>query len=245
MTTRPELTANSQSERWGACGILLSMDCIQPFIKPMGLHLDAEKLKHTMREAIIANRTSVEKDHDQGSTFEARALEYLDLRFNASDVAHFIGWFLQVFTFDVHDHSGWQQWKSAFLRFSTDSESWAKLSLPSRCSTMLFEKYLAIARETNLWELWSERRRAVLSEWDLEMYSIHEFDDESKDPFNWVILTYETNCVQRFWSELKSNLNENELHELWSGLKNDPELPPNSHLPKLADPLTLSLKGRE
>jgi hypothetical protein len=239
------MPANSRSERWGACGILLSLDCMQPFIKPMGLQLETESLKLAAREVIIVNRTAFEQGHHTKPTFAARLLECIDSRFGERARRHFVLWFSLVFTFDVHDHYEWQQWHSAFLRFSGSFSSWEQLGIPSKNSWFLYEKYLAMMHEVDIWALWKEKRRNPLSDWDLEMYAIHDFDDESRDPFNWVVLTYETNCFRRFWSELRMTLTDQDLNDIWHRLKSDPKLQPNSHMHHLPDPLTLSIQELE
>lgn len=56
----------------------------------------------------------------------------------------------------------------------------------------------------------------LLSDWDLEMYSIHRFnnDDEVYDPFNTVIQTAEINDFQLFWESILPLLSADEKTEL-------------------------------
>lgn len=72
------------------------------------------------------------------------------------------------------------------------------------------------------------------------MYVIHEFDDGAKDPFNWVVLTFENNCFKRFWPEMRASMTDQELIALWQALKEDPALAPTSYIHNLPNPLTLA-----
>lgn len=239
MNTESDTATPFSAERWGACGILLSMDCMQPFVNPMGLQLDAERLKPVIRQAILASREAFERATTIPA-FSSRAVEAIDARLGAGERDKFLFWFTHVFTFSVHDHYPWQLWISALMPFSGNPSLWAQLMLPSRCSSTLYQTLRAVIENVDIWALWSQAGRHPLSDWDLEMYSIHKFDDESKDPFTWVVLTYEMKCFKLFWRELRAALTEKELIQLWSALRDDPILPPNSHMRGLPDPLLMA-----
>jgi hypothetical protein len=223
--------------------VLLSLDCMQPFVGPIGLQLDAESLKLAVREAIITNRRAFENGVTDPSFF-TRLIQLIDARFGAVAKNEFLFWFTHVFTVNVHAHYGWRQWASAFLEFSGSTTRWAALMLPGRCSSELYQRFMTITYDVDIWALWSDVRRNALSDWDLEMYAIHGFDDESKDPFAWVVLTYEMFCFRRFWAEVRAALTDEELRHLWSTLRNDPTLPPKNYMRSLPDPLLLSDAGQ-
>jgi len=55
-----------------------------------------------------------------------------------------------------------------------------------------------------------------LSDWDLEMYSIHQFNnDDLGDPFSIVLTTIEMNRFQLFWEQLLPQLTVAEKTTLW------------------------------
>ncbi len=233
------ISANSNPERWGACGILLSLDCVETLIGPMGLRLDPPQLKDAVREAVIASRANFEKGNTE-PVFSTLLLHSLRSRFAKDAVAHFESWFASDFTLDVHDHKPWRTWYLALSGFAHDSISWSHLGLSAASSARLYNQYDSIMSQADIWGLWKEARVHPLSEWDLEMYAIHEFHDDTKDPFDLVVLTYETHCFRQFWSEFKLTLADSDLNALWLRLKNDPELTEGSFMRLLPEPSTLN-----
>ncbi len=199
--------------QWGLIFTLLSMDIMNSMHEFMGLQLkEKEHFIQLLRHIIIINRKNYEANPSEIPPLADRVIEMLESSFGKIQTKHFYNWATSVFT-EVHtDNPQWSAWEILFLQWAYSSTPQNNLKLPLERCNMLLSNYLKELNINDVEQKINELKSQVLSNWDLEMYSIHQFDndDEINDPFNTVVKTIEINRFQLFWESLLPQLSASE-----------------------------------
>lgn len=203
--------------RWGMIFILLSMDVIRPLCEAMGLRLrDKDSFREMLRRLILENRRIYEQNPEAVPPLADRVLEQMEANFGESEADHFYKWATTVYN-EVHaNQPQWSAWETLFFQAAYNPEMRDRLGLPSgKCDSILTQYRDALDMDDVEQEV-ENLKAKLLSDWDLEMYAIHQFNnDDLSDPFSIVLRTVRMNLFQIFWEKLIPQLSTAESMQLW------------------------------
>jgi len=212
------------SYRWNLIFDLLSLDGMTPFYEEMGLQIhDKQRFAHLLRRLITESRQTYEPGHTPDISFAEKVLKEIEANFGKATAEHFYKWATMIFCWVYQDQPHWSAWDHDTLpRHPAQLPDW----LPP-------EKWQAIAefREAHSIDDIEERVKALrsqpLSNWDAEMYSIHNYsnvedpmcEDDFVDPYSPILSTIEMNRFQLAWPKLWSHFSEDEKSRFWEYAK--------------------------
>ncbi|WP_218068197.1 hypothetical protein [Candidatus Thiosymbion oneisti] len=187
--------------------------------EPMGLQItEKERFVAMLRRLIIENRRAYEANPSVIPPLAENVLKAVESSFGGAQTRHFFLWSTTVFTDVPADNPQWDHWEIVFSYMMRDADMWEKLKLEEGKKKRIANVYWNTRKPERdlLEEKITTLKGRLLSDWDLEMYSIHRFnnDDESFDPFNTVLQTAEINHFQLFWESLLPLLSAAEKSEL-------------------------------
>jgi hypothetical protein len=204
--------------QWGMIFILLSMDVITPFWEAMGLRLrDSKYFQNLLRSLIIENRKIYEQDPETIPPLAARVFEQLESLMGKSESESLYKWATNIYN-EVHaDQPQWSAWEIIFFRAAYNAQIKKQLGLPEEEIDSILSKYKKDLDTADVEQKIESLKTKPLSDWDLEMYSIHQFhNDDLNNPFDLVLRFIRMNRFQNFWEGLLQNLSEDEkviLHQ--------------------------------
>lgn len=205
--------------QWGLIFTLLSMDIMVPLYEAMGLQLkEKEKFISLLRRLIIDNRKIYEANPSIIPPLADRVMEMLKCSFSEAEAKNLYHWAVSVFT-QVHaEQPQWSAWEMLFHTWAYNTQQQAKLlELPLERRNQIFSDYRDALNLKAVKQQIAELKSHQLSIWDMEIYSIHQFnnDDEIADPFNTVTQTIEINFFQLFWKKTISQLSLSDKNCFW------------------------------
>jgi hypothetical protein len=125
-------------------------------------------------------------------------------------------WATGVFCYVTRDQPDWAAWHVALQRFTYDQRARAELPLPQPRRDELLASFGQSVDTSDIERMIKEQKQQPLSDWDLEMYALHHFNDEvGPDPFDAILATVEIRRLQDFWPELLRLLPPAEQELLW------------------------------
>jgi hypothetical protein len=209
------------ASQWGWIFTLLSMDISRPFLDAMGLGwLPIDTLKPHLRRWIIENRERYQAEPSVVPDLAGTVFMKVQSEFGEPMALRLYDWATHVFCNEIADPRGWQAWHIALHHGAYNSRAQEALSLPAGRRGEILSAFRErvgtrdIKREIR--RLQSER----LSAWDLEMYAIHQFNEETgPDPFDVIIDVVEMHRMQVFWPDLSRMLTPDEQRELWESAR--------------------------
>ncbi len=210
--------------QWGMIVTLLSMDGVLPFYEAMGLTaalevspVDAVQLILPLREMILRNREEYVSDPSVTPALAPKLQSVVAANFGDRAESRVVAWAKRTFK-QVHaDQPEWSAWNLVFFRWVFGQRKEDLEAIPS-CRTLLKERFTALADMDELEELAESAKTSLLSDWDLEMCSLHGFDpfDDAADYFGPVLTTAEVFKTQQFFREVVPQLSEQEKSWLHS-----------------------------
>jgi len=202
--------------QWGMIFILLSMNVMTPLWEFMGLQLrDSKNFRSLLRRLIIENRKIYEQNPDQIPPLADRVFEQVEAAMGRSEAESIYKWATGIYN-EVHaDQPQWSGWEIIFFRAANNSAIREQLELPTEKLEILLSKYKESTDASDVEEKIKELKTQSLSDWDLEMYSIHQLNnDDLSDPFQTILLCVRMNRFQLFWEEILSELSLEEKTSL-------------------------------
>ncbi len=235
-----EPTSNS-GRQWLQAAALLSLDCTVPFLPLIGLD-PRIAWKDCMRAFFREHRSLV----FSGKPFETASLQsiisgFTDRILGISNTHKLIWWMAIVYSEGPQDHTALRSWTLVFRCARRTSENWVRLELPVRLRDEA-KKQFNLSTNLDEWnQLILEKRAKRLSDWDLHMYALHQWNDDLPDtPNGPESMMYPVMRVWKallFWDWLLSEISEHELARLRSAanglVQAEPEL---KFIESLADP---------
>ncbi len=204
-------TSALEPRKWGKMFSLLSMDIIIPMYEPMGLEsLYKEQFKKLLRSIIRTNRKAYEENPQNIPPVADSFLKALRNTFSPKIAQDFYKWATTVFTVVPADQPGWSSWAIIFFYWRNEGQ-WqnaVKKKISGKKVDQITSSYIDYQEIDNTEEKIKEIKTRRLSDWDLEMFSIHKYFyneselDENNDPFLTVENTIEINKFQLFWQDV-------------------------------------------
>lgn len=209
----PSIFATRHEEKLGAAIALLSMDRIVPFYQWLGVPTEEPSpLVSALRAAIIANRRAFAADQSRVPNLW-RAVETAFIEVDGTPaLTDLQAWIEEVFVYDDQDLRQTQPWFMLLgLTFRND-DRWRQLILPEPIKTATQERLSTVFSRDEIHALADTVDAEPLSAWDVEMYSLHGFDEDENDPYNWVLEVATKHRVQKFLAWLRPQLSETQSH---------------------------------
>lgn len=183
-------TPMKAQERWGAAVALLSLDVVVPFYAHLGLQIvESKSFLQALRETILSNRRTFEGDQSHIPDLKGAILNTLTHHFGHETASTFEDWVNNVFVYTGQDFAPLSKWYMLLALARTDSQRWNALGLPPTLAKEAHTRLDEVLNRSELHALADQIEKRPLSNWDLEMYALHGFDDDENDPYNWVLET--------------------------------------------------------
>jgi len=196
-----ELTVTRSQERSGAAAALLSLDGTTPFFAAMGVPApDPRRFVRALRDAIVENRREFQRRPERIPDLEARIEAALDKEFGPAAGEAYRNWLRDYFVHSADDFRSFRDWHMVLALSRRDSDRWDALHLPKDLSDEARIRLERILDRKTLHRTAEETQARPLSGWDIEMYTLHGFDDDENDPHQIVL---ETIKKRRFVEYLK------------------------------------------
>jgi hypothetical protein len=202
-------------EKWGAMITLLSLDVVSPFYEYLGLNIDnVEEFKTSLRKDIIENREEYVKNPNIIPDLKKRNMKNLNLIDGNSLGIMLENWFQNSFVWNPADLGIYGKWKILFSISIRMDERWKSLDLPKTISEQARKKYEKdVTDKTELHALADQIDEQPHTKWDIEMYSLHGFDDYNNDPYNSVLFIIGYKRIKAYLNWLVSVFNDIELKQ--------------------------------
>lgn len=201
------VSATRDEEKIGAAIALLSMDRVVPFFQWLGVPTnEPAPLVTALRAAITANRQAFAADQSRvpnlWGAIEAALIETTDTP-SPTDLQ---AWIEKNFVYDAHDLRQIQPWFTLLgLTFRIDRR-WSQLILPEPIKTATREQLAKVFSRDEIHAVADTVDAEPLSAWDVEMYSLHGFDEDENDPYNWVLEVATKRSISEFLEWLRPQL---------------------------------------
>jgi hypothetical protein len=204
-------------ERWGMIITLLSMDYTHPFLSPMGLSIpDQDKLKALLRKLILENRALYERDTDKVPALAERVFDECRKLFGSDFFQHFLNWGEKIFKHSPQDQLDLRHWQF-IVSLCRESPRRDWLFPDTVQAQVVVSRLNESLSADDVFDTDEALGATELSEWDLQMYSRHGFNEDTMSPFTWIVNTVRQYRFQQFWIWLCGFLSQNELEQLYKG----------------------------
>lgn len=206
-------TPTEAQERWGAAVALLSLDVVVPFYAPLGLQIvESNVLLQVLRETILSNRRAFEVDQSHIPDLKGAVLNTLRHHLGHDAASTFEDWVNNVFVWTGQDFALLSKWYMLLALARTDSQRWNALGLPPALTKESHIRLEEVFDRSKLHALADQIEECPLSDWDLEMYALHGFDDDENDPYNWVLETVKKRRFVGYLDWLVASLSDEQRH---------------------------------
>ncbi len=209
-------TPTAEQERWGAAAGLLSLDVVVPFYAHMGLAIpDPKEFVQVLRKCILENRRTFEKNPNRIPDLKNTLLATLRHEFDPRTAEAFEEWIIHEFVFLPYDFAPLWHWDYVLVLARWDSQWWDALGFPPDFSERARARLEAdVIDHDGLHKLADRIDQRPLSDWDLEMYSLHQFDDDDNDPYNWILQTVRKRRFSAYFRWIVDSLSDAQLQDL-------------------------------
>lgn len=197
------------ARRWGLIFTLLSMDLAQPFSGALGLAaFPLARFRNDLRAVILDYRAHVLATRTP-EPIAARAFARLD----ADDGWRLFEWCTGTFMYVMADQKVWYRWYLSLSRVVYDAPAASRLIDLLSGETL---NTVRAAMDTGSVEATiAGAKRSPLSQWDVEMYARHGFNDEiGPDPFDIILSTVKIARTQALMTSLVESLDPESLRVL-------------------------------
>jgi len=203
-------------ERWGLIFIMLSLDITVPLYDALGLGwLKADQFVPLLRNLILENRRLYVANTSSIPALPDKVLEAVAHSLGRQSSRKLYDFALHTFIEVSQDQPRWSPWQILFHRFAYNAGIALQIGLPVETQQRLREAYRRVVRADEVKEASARSQSKMLSDWDLEMYSIHQFSEEINDPFDTLYATVQMHRFQEFWATWIPQLTEGEQLILW------------------------------
>lgn len=216
METNVDISAREPSQ-WGMIFVLFSLDAVQPLWREMGVNmLEPEEFQEKLRALIIENRKIYEEDPTVIPPLADKVLGQIERDYGAESVERFFIWATTVFYETHEDLPQWSAWDIIFRQWAYNSQYRQSLQIPEARRDEIFDEYRARLDTSGIRQTVAQIKTASLSNWDLEMFSIHQFVyDDIGDPFVIVLQIVEMNRFQLYWEKMLRATTSDERARMW------------------------------
>jgi hypothetical protein len=192
--------------RWTHLVALLSLDRVTPLIRLMGLRLDGEGLRVTLRALIEEVRTEYATTLRLRTDLGARALDAIALALGPDAAAHMRWWFRVRARTMPSDAPAWSRWELVF-RHDQHPRRGPILSWPSPLSEQIARSY-AFAVDLGDFHNLRDGLDSAMTDWDLRTYARHRWvpGGSGADPMVHVEQVIRMVRFQSFCAELAPRL---------------------------------------
>jgi len=183
-------TPTAEQERVGAAAALLSLDKVVPFYQPMGVPtLEPKRFVQVLRGCIIDNRREFERNPNRVPEIDKRIQGSLARTFDVPTAQAYDRWQKYFFVYSAQDFEAFSDWYMVLALSRNSGSRWNALGLPETLSEEARMRFEQVVDRTELHQIADQLEACPLSAWDLEIYTLHGFDDDDNDPYNWVLET--------------------------------------------------------
>ena len=206
-------------ERLGTAATLLSLDRCVPYYTLMGLtpsQNHAEKVKESVREAILANRSEFVAKPTVVPDLAAHLRSTFDKRFGPRGAEALLVWIKDGFVHEADDFPFFSNWYMLLSLARHDPLRWSALGLPMAISENARLRFGEARDFTEIKAIEDNLEKLPLSAWDTQMYVLHGFDDDEKRPFLWVLETVRKRRFLNYVQWLGGQLSEVERQRFFS-----------------------------
>lgn len=209
-----------EANQWNLAFEVLSLDGISPLYEEMGLRIqEKQQFVDMLRRLITESRETYTPGRTPDIRFAEKVLKEIESLFGQDTGEHFYRWATTVFYWVPSYQPGWSAWDSLLPRHPA--------KLPKGLPSERWEAIAQFREETTPDDLTPriiELKKRPLTQWDAEMYSLHNysnkddpmFEDELVDPYSPVESTIEMNRFQLGWPKLWSKFTDQEKGILWN-----------------------------
>ncbi len=211
------MQATEAEEKWGAMIALLSLDVVKPFYEYMALNVDnPDNFSEVLRKAIIANRQEFEANPKQVPDLRKRVLKSISQALSSGTAEALENWFDNDFVWYPIDRRGvYDEWAFLLKQAVNLDDCWSFLGMPEHLSQTAKNKLLneVMANANAKIDALSNKIDEIPhTEWDIEMYALHHFDDYDYDPFFiGVMPVVRCRRIKQYVKWLIESLNKEEL----------------------------------
>ena len=193
---------NLKPTQWGLIFALLSMDIMTPFLKYIGLNaFNNREFIHLLRRLLVANRQKYEENPAEIPDLTSKVFGLINEIFSQVKLSYFKKWAFYVFMETHEDQPQWNAWELLFFKWFHNPK-WREVILidKNKLEDLLYSYHNTCSLK-DLKEDIKKNKSKKLSPWDLEMYSLHNFnnEDDINDPFSTIVTTATVNYFQQFW----------------------------------------------
>ncbi len=185
------------------------MDRVVPFYQWLGVPTDdPARLVSALRIAITANRQAFAADQSQVPNLWAAVEAALDEAGDTPASKDLQAWIEDIFVYDEHDLKQTQPWFTLLgLTFRND-DRWRHLILPEAVKAMALERLITVFSRDEIHAVADAIDAQPMSAWDVEIYSLHGFDEDENDPYHWVLEIATKRSIINFLAWLRAELSE-------------------------------------
>lgn len=202
-------------ERWGAAVAILSLDVVLPFYGLLGIEItEASEWQQLLRATILSNRRKFEKNPGRIPDLREAILKAIRTQYGRESVRLFEDWVENVFLFVGQDFVALNKWYMLLALSRRNRQRWEALSFPQELTKEAQQRMEDVLNRDQLHRLADQIEEVPLSDWDLEMYALHGFDDDDNDPYNWVLETVKKRRFLEYMRWLVSSMDENQRQQL-------------------------------
>lgn len=197
--------------------ILLSLDVVRPLWPEMGVDmLKPEEFQGPLRALIIENRKVYEEDPTVIPPLADNVFGAIERDAGSESAERFFLWATTVFYETHEDLPQWSAWDIIFRQWAYNSEYRQSLNIPETRRDEILDEYLARLDTRELKQTIEGLKARPLSDWDLEMFSIHQFVyDDIGDPFVTVRQVAEMNRFQLYWEVMLGATASDDRARMW------------------------------
>lgn len=214
--------ALEQDCRWAEAANLLSLDVVEPFHEHMGLFPHSpDALCALFRRTIIATRKGLEDAATQEpGALTDRILHDVEFEFGPTFRADLNHWQRQILSLAPTNNLKLHHW-TAFLRECRHHpEHWGRLDIPPAMTETFRGAFLTSIDVSDVFELSEQHSDQRLSDWDLQMYALHLYNDEPMEginngPGSTIVPTVRNHRSMLFWQEVCNRSDTDALMTFW------------------------------
>jgi len=234
-------TSTPEQERSGAAAALLSLDVVRPFYSHLGVPApEPSTFIQTLRDSILDNRQAFLRDPSRIPNIHKKIMEALAHRFGTSTATEYDRWVRHTFVHSAADFEPFSNWYMVLALSRNIPDRWGALGLPKSISSKARLELDGILDRTPMHHLADEIGMKPLSPWDLEIYTLHGFDDDERNPYHWILETVKKRRFVGYLGRVAEQLSEDERRSFWDNADEvRRSIETTSHSSALEDPLLL------
>lgn len=214
---RDDMSPNELGRRYFYASALLSLDVTVPFYGLMGLTVREQV---PWAECFRAFIRSERPNYFAGEPAYLAKLPSLIVDFIAkwrgTYAARYVAWWVEhIYSEGPQDHANLRAWILLFRAARRPPQTWSQLGLSPRLSAEAKERFNESTNRDEWDRLATQLQSRPLSDWDLHLYAIFQWNDNLPDapngPLSMIYPIYSVWKGYEFWRWLLEQLSEDEL----------------------------------